>query len=269
MADRLKGKVAIVTGAGRSDDEVEGTGSASAIAFCREGARVLLVDLATQNAEKTERQIAAEGGVASVFRADVTREADCAAAVEAAVTRFGKLDILVNNVGITGSGTVTDFDSPQWDRVMDVNLKSMVMMAKYAVPRMASGGGGSIINISSIDGLLTGSSRNIPYAAAKGAVVALTRNMAGHHGRENIRTNCIAPGHIFGALVKGRMSDEMRQLRRKAAPLGVEGTAWDVAMAALFLASDEARWISGVVLPVDAGLLATTPLAMYPHLISD
>jgi NAD(P)-dependent dehydrogenase (short-subunit alcohol dehydrogenase family) len=269
MADRLKGKVAIVTGAGRSDDEVEGTGSASAIAFCREGAEVLLVDLSSENAEKTGRQIAAEGGVAAVYRADVTREEDCQAAVEAAVTRFGKLDILINNVGITGSGTVTDFDAPQWDRVMDVNLKSMVMMAKYAVPQMSAGGGGSIVNISSIDGLLTGFSQNIPYAAAKGAAVALTRNMAGHNGRQNIRANCIAPGHIFGALVKGRMSAEMRQLRRKAAPLGVEGTAWDVAMAALFLASDEARWISGVVLPVDAGLLATTPLAMYPHLIAD
>ncbi len=269
MADRLKGKVAIVTGAGRSDEEIEGTGSAAAIAFCREGARVLLVDLDTENSEKTRRQIASEGGVASVFAADVTREAECGAAVEAAAARFGKLDILVNNVGITGRGTVTDFDESEWDRVLDVNLKSMAMMAKYSVPRMAAGGGGSIVNISSIDGLLTGSSRNIPYAAAKGAVVALTRNMAGHHGRQNIRTNCIAPGHIFGALVKGRMSAEMRELRRKAAPLGVEGTAWDVAMAALFLASDEARWISGVVLPVDAGLMATTPLAMYPYLISD
>ncbi|MDE0212274.1 MAG: SDR family NAD(P)-dependent oxidoreductase [Boseongicola sp.] len=269
MADRLKGKVAVVTGAGRSDDEVEGTGSAAAIAFCREGARVLLVDLSPDNAEKTRRQIASEGGVASVFRADVTKEAECEAAVEAALARFGRLDILINNVGITGSGTVVDFDSSRWDQVLEVNLKSMAMMAKFAVPRMAGGGGGSIVNISSIDGLSTGSSRNIPYAAAKGGVVALTRNMAGHHGRQNIRTNCIAPGHIFGALVKGKMSAATRRLRRQAAPLGVEGTAWDVAMAALFLASDEARWISGVILPVDAGLLATTPLAMYPYLISE
>ena len=269
MTNRLMGKVAIVTGAGRSDDEIEGTGSAAAIAFCREGASVLLVDLAPQNAEKTLRKIAAEGGVASVFGADVTRETECEAAVEAAVERFGKLDVLVNNVGITAAGTVTEFDSPRWDRVLDVNLKSMVMMAKYAVPEMAGGGGGSIVNISSIDGLLTGSSRNLPYAVAKGGVVALTRNMAGHHGRQNIRTNCIAPGHIYGALVKGKMSAEKRRLRRDAAPLGVEGTPWDVAMAALFLASDEARWISGVVLPVDAGLLATTPLAMHPYLTSD
>ncbi|MCY3694514.1 MAG: SDR family NAD(P)-dependent oxidoreductase [Chloroflexi bacterium] len=269
MADRLQGKVAIVTGAGKSDDEIEGTGSATAIAFSREGASVLLVDMSPDNAEKTSRQIAAEGGLVSVFGADVTKEAECEAAVEAAVARFGKLDVLVNNVGITGSGTVTEFESSRWDEVLEVNLKSMVMMAKFAVPAMAAGGGGSIVNISSIDGLATGSSRNLPYAVAKGGVVSLTRNMAGHHGRQNIRTNCIAPGHIFGALVKGRMSAEMRQLRRKAAPLGVEGTARDVAMAALFLASDEARWISGVVLPVDAGLLATTPLAMYPYLISE
>lgn len=269
MADRLQGKVAIVTGAGKSDDEVEGTGSATAIAFGREGAGVLLVDISPDNAEKTRLQIAAEGGLVSVFGADVTKEAECEAAVEAAVARFGRLDVLVNNVGITGSGTVTEFESSLWDEVLEVNLKSMVMMAKFAVPAMAGGGGGSIVNISSIDGIATGSSRNLPYAVAKGGVVALTRNMAGHHGRQNIRTNCIAPGHIFGALVNGRMSAEMRQLRRKSAPLGVEGTAWDEAMAALFLASDEARWISGVVLPVDAGLLATTPLAMYPYLISE
>ena len=268
MADRLNGKVAIITGAGKSDDEVEGTGSASAVAFCREGAKVLLVDLSIENAEKTQAHIAAEGGEASVFGADVTNEAECEASVEAAAAKFGKLDILINNVGIGGAGMVTDFEASQWDRVMDVNLKSMVMMAKYAVPKMAACGGGSIINISSIDGLLTGFSRNIPYAAAKGGAATITRHMAGHHGRDNIRTNCIAPGHIFGPFVKG-INDEMRQLRRKAGPLGTEGTAWDVAMAALFLASDEARWISGVVLPVDAGLLPTTPLAMYPYLISE
>ncbi|MXW28616.1 MAG: SDR family oxidoreductase, partial [Chloroflexi bacterium] len=142
MADRLHGKVAIVTGAGKSDDEVEGTGSATAIAFCREGASVLLVDMSPDNAEKTRLQIAAEGGLVSVFGADVTKEAECEAAVEAAVARFGKLDVLVNNVGITGSGTVTEFESSRWDEVLEVNLKSMVMMSKFAVPAMAAGGGG-------------------------------------------------------------------------------------------------------------------------------
>ena len=126
-------------------------------------------------------------------------------------------------------------------------------------------GGGSIINISSIDALRANAWRNIPYAVSKGGAITLTHNMAVHHGRENIRVNCIAPGHIYASMVRG-ISDDMRQLRRRSGPLGTEGTAWDIARAAVFLAGDESRWISGVVLPVDAGLLATTPLAMLPHL---
>jgi NAD(P)-dependent dehydrogenase (short-subunit alcohol dehydrogenase family) len=131
---------------------------------------------------------------------------------------------------------------------------------------MAQGGGGSIINVSSIAGIRAGSGgASIPYTASKGGVISLTTSMAVHHGRENIRVNCIAPGHIYTPMVSA-MTEETRDLRRRAGPLGTEGTAWDIAWAAVFLASDEARWISGVVLPVDAGLLATTPLAMLEHL---
>ena len=261
----LFGKVAIVTGAG-ARGPVAGVGRAASILFAGEGAKVLLVDMVPENAEKTLSAIQEEGGEASVFTADVSNSADCQAMAEVAVERYGALHILFNNVGIAGPGSVTDMDEAVWDRVLDVNLKGMALTSKYVIPKMIEAGGGSIINVSSIVGVRPGVWRSIPYAAAKGEVISLTRNMAVHHGRDNIRVNCIAPGHIYTSMVSDRMPEEMRDLRRRAAPLGTEGTAWDVAQAALFLASDESRWISGVVLPVDAGLLATTPLSMLPIL---
>ena len=151
--------------------------------------------------------------------------------------------------------------------MLDVNLKSMLLTSKYAIPQMIAAGSGSIINISSVAGLRAGGSDgSIPYSVSKGGVISLTTSMAVQHGRDNIRVNCIAPGHIYTPMVAGLMAEGMRDLRRRAGPLGTEGTAWDIGWAAVFLASDEARWISGVVLPVDAGLLATTPLAMLGHL---
>ena len=186
---------------------------------------------------------------------------------EAAVERYGGLHILFNNVGILGQGSVVDVDEDHWDRVLNVNLKSMVLTSKHAIPRMAEGGGGSIINISSVAGLRAGSTgAAVPYAASKSGIIGLTAAMAVTHGRENIRVNCIAPGHIYTPMVAGTMPGETRDLRRRAGPLGTEGDAWDIAWAAVFLASDESRWVSGIVMPVDAGLLATTPLAMLEHL---
>ena len=263
---RLEGKVAIVTGAGAIGPGF-GTGKAGSILFAREGAKVLLVDQDADRAEETLSVIKKERGESSVFQADVSRADDCKAMADAAVKRFGALHILLNNVGIRGPGTPTDVDEDVWDQVLDVNLKSMVLTSKYAIPKMIESGGGSIINMSSIAGLRAGGRRAIiPYAASKGGIIAITGSMAVHLGRDNIRVNCIAPGHIFTPMVGNDMSEEARDLRRRAGPLGTEGNAWDVAWAALFLASDEARWISGVVLPVDAGLLATTPLSMLPHL---
>ena len=151
-----------------------------------------------------------------------------------------------------------------WDNVLDVNLKSMMLTTKYAAPKMIDAGGGSIINMSSIAGVRAGSGlASIPYSASKSGVIGMSETMAVHLGRDNIRVNVIAPGHIYTPMVAGAMAEETRENRRKAGPLGIEGNAWDIAYAALFLASDEARWVSGVVLPVDAGLLAATPLAMY------
>ncbi len=263
---RLGGKVAIVTGAGSSGPGI-GTGKAISILFAREGARVLLVDQVGARAEETLSAVREEGGEAAVCEADVTNADDCQRLVKAAKERYGRLDILVNNVGILGPGSVLEVKEEDWDRVLDVNLKSMLLTSKNAIPEMIAGGGGSIINLSSIAGLRAGSGgASIPYAVSKGGVIALTTQMAVHHGRDNIRVNCIAPGHIYTPMVAGGMREEMRELRRRAGPLGSEGTAWDVAWATVFLASDEARWITGVVLPVDAGLLATTPLAMLRHL---
>ena len=258
---RLEGKVAIVTGAGSSGPGV-GTGKASSILFAREGARVLLVDRVGQRAEETLASIREDGGEASVFEADITRERDCRSMVDAALERYGSLDVLFNNVGIDGRGDVVETEEEDWNQVMAVNLKSMMLTSKFAVPKMAESGGGSIINMSSIAALrVSGAS----YAASKGGVVALTASMAVHHGRDNIRVNCISPGLIYTPMVSA-MTEETRDLRKRSAPLGTEGTAWDIGWAAVFLASDEARWISGVVLPVDAGILAATPLAMLQHL---
>ena len=262
---RLEGKVAIVTGAGSSGPGT-GTGKATSILFAREGASVVLVDRDGDRAAETLNAIQEEGGVATICQADVTQTADCRELAELAIQRYGRLDILFNNVGILGPSSLADVSEDEWDRVLDVNLKGMMLTSKYAVPKMIEGGGGSMINISSIAGIRAGSTGGgLSYSVSKGGVIALTTNLAVQHGRDNVRVNCIAPGHIYTPMVAA-MSDERRDLRRRAAPLGVEGTAWDIGWAAVFLASDESRWISGVVLPVDAGLLATTPMAMLPHL---
>lgn len=261
---RLQDKIALVVGAG-SRGEPAGTGYAAAKLFARHGASVVLVDKSRGRADATRQEILEEGGTASVFVADVTSEDDCQAMVEACRERHSRLDILFNNVATHGSGKVTDVSSDDLDRVFAINLRSMMLACKYAIPLMKTSGGGSIINVSSIDGLRTGMHPNVPYAVTKAGAAQLARVTAVHHGRDNIRANCIAPGHIFAPFVSD-ISDEKRALRRRAAPLGNEGTAWDIAWAALFLASDEARWISGVVLPVDGGLLAATPLAVYDNL---
>jgi NAD(P)-dependent dehydrogenase (short-subunit alcohol dehydrogenase family) len=265
---RLEGKVAIVTGAGATGSgDFVGIGQAISILFARNGAKVLLVDRNQQNAEATLATIKEEGGEASLFAGDVTNNADCQGMAQAAVSRYGKLNVLVNNVGISGPGSVTDVDEDFWDTVIDVNLKSVMLTSRHAIPHMIEVGGGSIVNLSSIVGLRAGSGRpSHPYVASKGGIIGLSNSMAVHYGRNNIRVNCIAPGHIHSPMVARHTSEEMLDLRRRAGPLGTEGTAWDVAWAALFLASDEARWISGVTLPVDAGLLAATPLAMFPYL---
>jgi len=253
---RLAGKVALVTGAGSRADGI-GNGRAAAVLFAREGARVLLVDQRRAAAEDTLRLIGAEGGEAAVFEADVTRSEDCRAMVADAVGRWGRLDILDNNVGIAGRATVVDVNEDDWDHLMRVNVTSMMLACKHAVPAMEQGGGGAIVNISSVSALRP---RGLtPYSVSKGAVIALTRAMAIDHAPQGIRVNCIAPGPVYTPMVYADgMSAEVRERRRQASPLGIEGSGWDIGYAALFLVSDEARYITGVVLPVDGGVTITS-----------
>ncbi len=265
---RLAGKVAIVTGAGAHETGLLGTGRAIAVALAREGARVVVADRERANADRTLAQIESEGGTGSVFVGDLTRSDQCATLAAAAVERYGRLDVLVNNLGGHGRGTVTDMTEETVDFALDLNLKSAMFTSKHAIPHMAATGGGSIINVTSIDGLSAGMAFNTPYGVAKGALVMLAKNTAAYHGRQGIRANCIAPGHLRAAFTTG-MPAEVHDLRRRAAPLGTEGTAWDIAWAAVFLASDEARWISGVTLPVDGGLLAAAPLTAHRYMQDD
>jgi NAD(P)-dependent dehydrogenase (short-subunit alcohol dehydrogenase family) len=199
-----------------------------------------------------------EGGEASVFEANVTKVEDCRRMVDTAMERYGRLDILDNNVGISRRGTVVEVSEEDWDYVMAVNVKSIVLCSKYAIPRMIESGGGSIINISSIAGLRAHSST--PYTTSKAAVMGLTMTMAADHGPDGIRVNCIAPGLIYSPMVAPRMDDDLRQIRKNAAPLRTEGNSWDIGYAALYLASDESRWVNGITIPVDAGLSSVTPV---------
>ena len=189
---RLEGKVAIVTGAGTATD-VDGTGQAMAILFARHGAKVIVADMSEENAQKTIDTIEATGGTASLFTVDVTKNAECKAMVDAAVERYGGLDILINNVGIGRGGTAVEVSEEEWDLVLNVNLKSMMLTSKHAIPIMIEGGGGTIVNLSSINGLRAGWIADVHYSAAKGGVVAMTKNMAVHHGRDNIPRQCHCP----------------------------------------------------------------------------
>ena len=257
MPDRLKDKVAIITGAGSRAEGI-GNGRAAAILFAREGAKLLLVDRDEQAAQATLELIRAEGNDAVIHTADVTSSEDCRAMVRAALDRWGRLDILHNNVGIGGRGTVEEITEEDWERVQRVNVTSMMLTAKHAVPAMRASGGGAIINISSIAALRP---RGLTaYSVSKGAVATLTQALAVDHGADGIRANCIMPGPVYTPMVYAAgMSDELRNRRREASLLKIEGEGWDIGWAAVFLASDEARYITGVILPVDGGVTIRGP----------
>jgi NAD(P)-dependent dehydrogenase (short-subunit alcohol dehydrogenase family) len=258
--NRVREKVAIVTGAGSVADGI-GNGRAAAMVLSRQGARLGLMDVNEEAAQTTARAIEAEGGECLVLPGDVTDVEACRKAVEATVNRWGRLDILVNNVGTSRIyGDATELDLDAWDRGMLINLKSMVMMVRFAVPAMRKSGGGSIINISSIAGI-HGGHANLLYPTSKGAILNMTRAMADHHGPDGIRVNCIAPGFVYTPVIhSGNYQQEgLREKRRLAGALKTEGTAWDVAQGILYLASDDARWVTGIVLPIDAGASAISP----------
>lgn len=257
MAGRLAGKAAIVTGAGSRAPGI-GNGRAAAILFAREGASVLLVDKDEDAARATRELIREDGFDAEVLAADVTSAEDCRAMAAAAVQRFGKLDILHNNVGIGSRGTVEQISEEEWDNVMRVNVTSMMLAAKAAVPAMRETGGGAIVNVSSIAALRP---RGLTaYSVSKGAVATLTQALAVDHGPDGIRANCILPGPVYTPMVYAAgMSDELRERRRMASLLQIEGEPWDIAWAAVYLASDEAKYVTGLIMPVDGGVTVRGP----------
>ncbi|MGE3271619.1 MAG: SDR family NAD(P)-dependent oxidoreductase [Chloroflexota bacterium] len=255
MADRLAGKVALVTGAGSSGPGI-GNGKATSTLFAREGAKVVCVDHVLERAAETVASIEAEGGQAFALAADVTNRDECERMVAAAVERYGQLDILHNNVGVGSRQGIREITEAEWDRVMDINLKSMVFASQAAIPHLEASGRGAITNIASIAGLRH--YRNIPaYQASKAGVIGLTISMAGDLGEKGIRVNCIAPGQVWTPMTAAHMSPERRAERERSSMLKTEGNSWDIAWAAVFLASDEARWVTAQVLVIDAGVTLT------------
>jgi len=254
MPGRLKDKVAIITGAGSRGPGL-GNGKAAAILFAREGARVLCVDAKPENAEETAKLIAQEGGEAAVFAANVTRKADCDGMVKAALDRWGAVDILHNNVGIESRKSLFETTEEEWDKVMAVNLKSMLLTTQAAARPMVERGRGAIVCVSSV-AAMRGHGRTA-YAAAKAGVIGFVRTCASQLGPKGVRVNAIAPGLVWTPMVES-VGPELREKRRKASPLGTEGEGWDVGWAAVYLASDEARWVTGQTLVVDGGLTLTT-----------
>jgi NAD(P)-dependent dehydrogenase (short-subunit alcohol dehydrogenase family) len=257
---RMKDKVAIVVGAGQTPGETLGNGRATALLFAREGARVLALDRNRDSAEETCALIAAEGGVAEPCVADVTHEDQCRAAVEACVARFGRVDVLHNNVGIgLGDRGPTSLSEEAFDRIMGVNLKGPWFMAKHALPVMRAQHAGAIVNISSIAAVCAVGL--FAYKVSKAAMNAMTHALSAGNAKHNIRVNAIMPGLMNTPMAVESIVAEsgidrrtVTEFRDKLVPLGGKmGDAWDVAYAALFLASDEAKFITGVVLAVDGG----------------
>ena len=256
---RLEGKVAIVVGAGQTPGETIGNGRATSILMAREGARVMLVDRRLDSAQETEKMIRDEGFDAVSFEADVTKASDCEALSKAAVDQFGRIDILHNNVGIgAGDASAIKIEERNWDRIMDVNLKSMLLTCKHVLPVMREQGSGSVVNISSVAAVAA-----VPlmaYKVSKAAVNAFTQQIAMANAKHGIRCNAIMPGlmntpmAIEAWVAMGADRDEIVKARDSQVPLGAkQGTAWDIAHASVFLHSDEAKFITGVLLPVDGG----------------
>lgn len=260
MSGRLTGKAVIVVGAGQTPGDTIGNGRATAILFAREGAAVLCVDRRGDSADETAALIAGEGGVAATFAADATDESACSHFVAEAVRRFGRIDILHNNVGIgTGDESPSRIEPEHWDRIMAVNLKSAVLPCKAVLPIMREQRSGAIINISSVAAVCA--TPTVAYKASKAALNAYTQALAVGNAKYGIRANAIMPGLMDTPMAiegissqTGMDKQRLREFRDSLVPLGGKmGTAWDVAWAAVYLASDEARFVTGIALPVDGG----------------
>jgi NAD(P)-dependent dehydrogenase (short-subunit alcohol dehydrogenase family) len=260
---RLKGKTALVVGAGSSGPGW-GNGKATAVTFAREGAQVFCVDRNAAAAKETADLITSEGGKAAAFTADVSRAADVEAMVAACLKAHGRIDVLDNNVGIAETGSVVGVSEEDWDRVFAVNLKSAFLAMKHVIPVMQRQGGGSIINISSIASIRHLGISYVTYATTKAAMNQMTRTTAVEFAADHIRVNAILPGlmktpmveHSAGlaASYSGGDVDAMWRARDAQVPMGHMGDAWDVANAALYLASDESKYVTGIELVVDGGI---------------
>jgi NAD(P)-dependent dehydrogenase (short-subunit alcohol dehydrogenase family) len=265
----MKGKVAIVTGAG-SVGPGWGNGKATATLLARQGAELFLVDINETAVRETHSIIEKEGGTAHVHRSDMMVAADVQEMVQACVTRFRRIDILVNNVGGSAPGDPVTMTEDVWDRQIDFNLKTAFLGCKYAIPVMLEQGRGAIVNIASVAGMrndfLSGRS-HVGYSASKAGVIQLSRSVAGTYAKQNIRVNTVVPGLMHTPLVETRLArtvggNDLQKLidaRNAAVPMGHMGTAWDVAHAVLFLASDEAKFITGTEIIVDGGSTAAMP----------
>lgn len=251
---RLKDKVAIITGAAM------GIGKGIAQVFSREGARVVIVDVNKEAGENAADEIKRSGGVAIFVQADVADEEQVRAMVEAAVERYGTVNVLVNNAGIGVYKSVLDTSSQEWDRCLNVNLKGVFLCSKYIIPHMQRAGGGAIINIASVHAAATVAA-TAPYAASKGGVLALTRNMAIDYAKDHIRVNAICPGWVYTPLIEGifRASGDPEGMKKRITErqlLGRLGTPEDIGYAALYLACEESSFVTGTALFVDGGLTA-------------
>ncbi len=247
---RLDGKVALISGGAR------GMGAEEARIFAREGAKVVIGDISEDDGKAVEAQIAEAGGQALYTRLDVTQEADWAKAVDLAVSSFGKLDVLVNNAGISSRAFTDDTGIDAWDKIMEVNSKGVFLGTRAAVPKMLDAGGGSIINISSIMGLVGSAGGHPAYNASKGAVRIFSKAVAVRHGKDNIRVNSVHPGFMPPMASGIAYDQDQRRGSLEQTPLGREGRIEEVANAVLFLASDEASYITGAELAVDGGFTA-------------
>lgn len=261
---RLEGKVAVVVGAGQSPGTLVGNGRAAAIAFAREGARLLLVDRDPASLGETAEMVNDEGFDAQTQVVDVTDDADCARVAESACECFGRIDVLHHSVGLGSGGREGPEEIADWDRLMSVNIRGFFSMIRHTLPVMREQGSGVVVAVSSVAAVVTGGA--LGYKASKAGMNAMVGQLAVENGPFGIRVNAIMPGLMATpgfferqARAKGLSLDELRAARDSVVPLRHEmGTAWDVAKAAVFLASDEASYISGAILPVDGGLSART-----------
>ncbi len=247
---RLEGKVALITGG------AHGMGAEECRLFAREGAKVVIADVLEEDGRQVEAEITEAGGEAMFVLLNVSDEANWESAVQQIVARFGKLDVLVNNAGVTGSGEPNYASSETWDRLMEVNAKGAFLGINYAIPEMLKAGGGSIVNISSISGMVGQEYTHPAYNASKGAVRLLTKATAVQHAKSNIRINSVHPGVLPPMLNSSERRAQFQDDMVKAVPMGREGLPIEVAYAVLFLASDEASYITGTELMVDGGFTA-------------